>query len=39
VPEELRDEIMPNNIIMIGPTGRGEDGDRAAARRWRARPS
>ncbi len=24
VGEELRDEIMPNNIIMIGPTGVGE---------------
>src|SRR5690606_3884675 len=24
VPSELRDEIMPNNIIMIGPTGVGK---------------
>ncbi len=24
VPEELRQEIMPNNIIMIGPTGVGK---------------
>jgi ATP-dependent HslUV protease ATP-binding subunit HslU len=24
VPEELRHEIMPNNIIMIGPTGVGK---------------
>ena len=24
VPEEIRDEIMPNNIIMIGPTGVGK---------------
>ena len=24
VPEELRDEIMPNNIILIGPTGVGK---------------
>lgn len=24
VPEELREEIMPNNIIMIGPTGVGK---------------
>jgi ATP-dependent HslUV protease ATP-binding subunit HslU len=24
VPVELRDEIMPNNIIMIGPTGVGK---------------
>jgi ATP-dependent HslUV protease ATP-binding subunit HslU len=24
VPTELRDEIMPNNIIMIGPTGVGK---------------
>jgi ATP-dependent HslUV protease ATP-binding subunit HslU len=23
-PEELRDEIMPNNIILIGPTGVGK---------------
>jgi len=23
-PDELRDEIMPNNIIMIGPTGVGK---------------
>ena len=24
VPEDLREEIMPNNIIMIGPTGVGK---------------
>ena len=24
VPEELRDEILPNNIILIGPTGVGK---------------
>jgi len=24
VPDELRDEILPNNIIMIGPTGVGK---------------
>lgn len=24
VPEELRDEIVPNNIILIGPTGVGK---------------
>jgi ATP-dependent HslUV protease ATP-binding subunit HslU len=24
VPESMRDEIMPNNIIMIGPTGVGK---------------
>jgi ATP-dependent HslUV protease ATP-binding subunit HslU len=24
VPENMRDEIMPNNIIMIGPTGVGK---------------
>ncbi|HUU26569.1 MAG TPA: ATP-dependent protease ATPase subunit HslU [archaeon] len=24
VPEEIREEIMPNNIIMIGPTGVGK---------------
>ena len=23
-PEEMRDEIMPSNIIMIGPTGVGK---------------
>ena len=23
-PEEIREEIMPNNIIMIGPTGVGK---------------
>jgi ATP-dependent HslUV protease ATP-binding subunit HslU len=23
-PDEMRDEIMPNNIIMIGPTGVGK---------------
>ena len=23
-PEDMRDEIMPNNIIMIGPTGVGK---------------
>src|SRR6266852_8002011 len=23
-PEEIRDEILPNNIIMIGPTGVGK---------------
>ena len=24
VPEELRDEIVPKNIIMVGPTGVGK---------------
>jgi len=24
VPQPLRDEIMPNNIILIGPTGVGK---------------
>ena len=24
LPEELRDEIMPKNILMIGPTGVGK---------------
>jgi len=24
VPDDLRDEIMPNNIVMIGPTGVGK---------------
>ena len=23
-PEEMREEIMPNNIVMIGPTGVGK---------------
>ena len=23
-PEDIRDEILPNNIIMIGPTGVGK---------------
>ncbi len=26
VPEELRDEIAPKNIIMIGPTGSKYEG-------------
>ena len=30
VPEELRDEIAPKNIIMIGPDRRREDRDRPA---------
>jgi len=34
-PEEIRDEIMPNNIIMIGPTGVGENRDRAPSTRRR----
>ena len=37
VPEPLRDEIAPKNIIMIGPHRRGQDRDRpppgAAGRR------
>jgi len=24
VPDEMREEIMPNNIILIGPTGVGK---------------
>ncbi len=28
VPAELRDEIAPKNIIMIGPTGGRQDRDR-----------
>ena len=28
---ELADDIMPKNIIMIGPTGVGKDGDCATA--------
>ena len=26
--EELRDEVVPKNILMIGPTGVWEDGNR-----------
>ena len=36
VAEDLRDEIAPKNIIMIGPTGRRQDRDRAPARQARA---
>ena len=36
-PDEIREEILPNNIIMIGPTGRREDGDRAPPRPARGR--
>jgi len=32
VPEDLRDEIAPKNIIMIGPTGVGKRRSRAASR-------
>ena len=28
LPEEMRREVVPNNIILIGPTGRGQDRDR-----------
>ena len=31
VTGELKDEITPKNIILIGPTGVGKDGDRPAA--------
>ena len=31
LPDELQQEISPKNIMMIGPTGVGENGDRAAA--------
>ena len=27
LPEDLRDEVAPKNIIMIGPTGVGKDGN------------
>ena len=30
-PDDIRDEITPNNIIMIGPTGVGKDRDRPPA--------
>jgi len=32
VPQELRDEIAPKNIIMIGPTGVGKDRDSTTPR-------
>jgi ATP-dependent HslUV protease ATP-binding subunit HslU len=32
-PEEIRDEILPYNIIMIGPTGVGKTGKTEIARR------
>ena len=35
VPEDLRDEIAPKNIIMIGPTGVGKT---EIARGWRSSP-
>src|SRR5437879_11382160 len=38
-PEEIRDEIMPNNIIMIGPTGVGKRRSRAGWRGSRAHRS
>ena len=28
LPEELRDEIVPKNILMVGPTGVGQDRNR-----------
>ena len=31
VPDELRDEVMPKNIILVGPTGVGKT---EIARRW-----
>ncbi len=31
LPPDIADDIMPKNIIMIGPTGVGQDGDCAAA--------
>ena len=30
LPPELQDEVVPKNILMIGPTGVGQDGDRPA---------
>jgi len=38
-PEEIRDEIMPNNIIMIGPTGVGKRRSRDGWHGSRARRS
>ena len=38
VPENLREEIMPNNIILIGPTGVGKNRDRPQSRETFERP-
>src|ERR1700720_163087 len=38
-PEEIRDEIMPNNIIMIGPTGVGKTEIARRLARLRGPPS
>ena len=37
VADPLRQEITPKNILMIGPTGRGQDRDRAAPGQARRR--
>ena len=39
LPPELRDEVAPKNIIMIGPTGVGRPRSRGACRGSRRRPS
>jgi ATP-dependent HslUV protease ATP-binding subunit HslU len=31
LPDALRDEVTPKNILMIGPTGCGKTGDQPAA--------
>jgi len=37
---EMAEEVMPKNILMIGPTGVGKDGSwRGAWRAWRTRRS
>ena len=38
-PEDMRDEILPNNIIMIGPTGVGKTEIARRLPTWRERPS
>ena len=38
--DDLRDEVYPKNILMIGPTGRGQDRDQPpAGASWRRRRS
>ncbi len=38
-PDDIRDEILPNNIIMIGPTGVGKTEIARRLARLRDRPS
>ncbi len=30
LPDDIRDEVTPKNILMVGPTGVGKDRDRPA---------